>query len=406
MNILFVSDVSINNIIGGAERLLYEQSSRLAKKGHKVFVITRRLPLHRNHYELIDYVHEFRYRIFRQNSFFFIVSSILNSRKIFLNLIKTDSVDLINIHQPFSALGIILSFKSKHIVKVYTSLSLAFEEYETRHSKPSKIFLKLNYWLNSYLRRCVEKYAINKSDLVLVLSEFSKNKLIIHHGIDPEKIHVIPGGVDLSKFRYDENKLAYKSRLGLAENNFILFTVRNLVPRMGLENLIYAMKEIVKSTEDIFLVIGGTGKLRPKLLNLISELNLDGFVLLKGFIPEEELPLYYGAADFFVLPTKYLEGFGLVTVEAMACGTPAIGTPVGGTLEILGKFDPTFLCKDARAESIAQLIMEKYRHYKDRPAEYQKLSQRCRAFVESHYSWERNVDRVEAEFVRSLKDGS
>jgi glycosyltransferase involved in cell wall biosynthesis len=81
-----------------------------------------------------------------------------------------------------------------------------------------------------------------------------------------------------------------------------------------------------------------------------------------------------------------------------------IGTPVGGTREILGKFDPAFLCEDTRAESMSQRIMEKYRYYKDRPGEYQKLSERCRAFVESHYSWERNVDRVEAEFVRYLKD--
>jgi glycosyltransferase involved in cell wall biosynthesis len=153
MNLLFVSDVSIKDIIGGAERVLYEQSSRLAKKGHKVFVITRKLPIHTNHYELINNVHEFRYRIFRQNSLTFIVSSILNSRKIFLNLIKTDSVDLINFYQPFSALGTILTSKSKQMAKVYTCLSLAFEEYETRHSKPSKIFMKLNYWANSYFRK-------------------------------------------------------------------------------------------------------------------------------------------------------------------------------------------------------------------------------------------------------------
>src|SRR5207249_11624167 len=54
-----------------------------------------------------------------------------------------------------------------------------------------------------------------------------------------------------------------------------------------------------------------------------------------GFIPDETLPSYYHAADVFVLPTRELEGFGLVTVEALACGTPVLGTPVGATPEVL-----------------------------------------------------------------------
>ena len=404
MNILFVSDVSIKDITSGAERVLYEQSSRLAKKGYKVFIITRKLPLHINNYELINNVHEFRYRIFQRNSLSFIVSSIINSRKIFSNLIKADSVDLINFHQPFSALGIILASKSKQIIKVYTCYSLAFEEYETRGSKPSKIFLKLKHRVNSYFMKRIEKFVICKSDSVIVLSEFTRNSLVGNYGISLEKIHVIPGGVDLRKFGYNGNKRAIKSQLGLAEDKIILFTVRNLVPRMGLENLIYAMKEIVKSTEDIFLVIGGEGELRLKLSRLISELKLGDFVQLKGFIPEEELPSYYQAADFFILPTKYLEGFGLVTIEAMACGTPVLGTPVGGTKEILRKFDPGFFFEDTKAESMVKLILDKVKYYKDEPEEYQKLSQRCRAFVEKNYSWEGNVNKIEAIFVQLAKE--
>ncbi|MQY78269.1 MAG: glycosyltransferase [Bacteroidetes bacterium] len=212
------------------------------------------------------------------------------------------------------------------------------------------------------------------------------------------------GGVDLTRFEFEENKLAIRKQLGLSGEKFILFTVRNLVPRMGLENLIYAMKEIIRYAKDVYLIIGGKGELKEKLSSLISELNLIDFVKLQGFIPSEELPHYNQAADFFILPTKYLEGFGLVTLEAMACGTPVLGTPVGGTKEILDKFNPAFLFKDTSPESISNRILEKYNYYKENPEEYKKISQKCRVFAEKNYSWERNISEIEALFAQLIKE--
>jgi len=404
MNILFVADVSIKDITGGAERVLYEQTSHLAEKGNNVWIITRELPIHTSHYELINNVHEFRYHINQLNFVTFIFSSILNSIKLFTRLLNKNSFDIINLHQPFSAFGINLTSKSKKIKKVYTCLSLAFEEYETRNPKPSRTLPRISYTLNSYLRKYIEKYSISKSNLIVVLSEFTKSKLIEHYKINPGKTHIVPGGVDLNRFKFNQNKREIRKQLGLSEEKFIIFTVRNLVPRMGLENLVYAMKDIIKSAKDIYLIIGGEGELREKLTNLISELNLRDFVKLQGFILDEDLPFYYQAADFFILPTKWLEGFGLVTLEAMACGIPVLGTPVGGTKEILTKFNPSFLFKDTKPESIAELILDKYKYYKDRPDEYKQLSQKCRAFVEKNYSWERNVNEIEALFAQLIKE--
>ena len=160
----------------------------------------------------------------------------------------------INFHQPFSSFAINLLRKAQKIKKVYTCHSLAFEEYETRNPKPSNIFPRISYKINSHLRRRIEKYSISKCDSIVVLSEFTKNKLVEHYKIKPEKIHIIPGGVDLSKFEFKENKLAVLKQLGLSGEKFILFTVRNLVPRMGLENLIYAVKEIVKYANVVVVI--------------------------------------------------------------------------------------------------------------------------------------------------------
>jgi glycosyltransferase involved in cell wall biosynthesis len=404
LNILFAADVSIKKVLGGAERVLLEQTTRLSDKGHEIHIITRRLPLHASLSENIKNVHEWRYDINEKNSFKFLVSTIFNCQKLFKQISHEISIDLINFHQPFSAFAINLLRKTQKIKKVYTCHSLAFEEYETRNPKPSKILPRISYKINSHLRRHIEKYSISKCDLIVVLSEFTKGKLIEYYKIIPEKIHIIPGGVDLSKFEFEENKLAIRKQLGLSGEKFILFTARNLVPRMGLENLINAMKEIINSAKDIYLIIGGKGELRQNLANLISKLNLSDSVKLHGFIPDDDLPFYYQAADFFILPTKYLEGFGLVTVEAMACGTPVLGTPVGGTKEILNKFDPGFLFKDTNAESIAELILNKYKYYNDNPEEYAQLSKKCRVFVEKYYSWERNISEIEALFTQLIKE--
>ena len=86
--------------------------------------------------------------------------------------------------------------------------------------------------------------------------------------------------------------------------------------------------------------------LKEELVQLSRRLKIEGNIKFAGFIPEQDLPDYYRAADAFILPTLELEGFGLVTLEALACGTPVLGTPIGGTKEILGMFDPSYLFKD------------------------------------------------------------
>ena len=103
------------------------------------------------------------------------------------------------------------------------------------------------------------------------------------------------------------------------------------------------------------------------------------------------MPLYYQAADLFILPSRCLEGFGLVTLEALSCGTPVLGTPVGGTKEILGRLDKELLFKDTKAKSMAEKIVL-YSTSKD----LLKLSEKCRDFVVSNYSW----DRVTTEYER------
>ena len=398
MNTLFVSDVSICDIIGGAERVLFEQSTRLQKKGHNVHILTRKLPYHDSSSELIQGVQEWRYDIDQRNIVSFLRSTLANCKELFESIQNQYSFDCINFHQPFSALAVRRSAAARNIRKIYTCHSLSFEEFETRNPKPKGALGTILYFLNVKARKSIEKKVLNASDKIVVLSEFTKNKLLNSYGVGSEKIVLIPGGIDFKKFYPANDKIGIRNRLNIPSEKFVLLTVRNLVPRMGLEDLLFAVRQAVERVPDVYLVLGGEGPLKNSLTSLSRELQLQDHVKFVGFIPDMELPEYYRMADLFVLPTLELEGFGLVTLEALASGVPVLGTPVGGTVEILGKLDPKYLFRDTTPESMASLIVETCQQFKNNPGFWEEVSSKCRQFVEENYSWDKNIACLEELF--------
>jgi len=402
LKILFVSDVSIQDVIGGAERVLYEQTTRLAARGHDVHILTRRLPAHQSDDAVIQNVREWRYPVNQDNAVSFFTSTLRNGKKLFETLSKANDFDCINFHQPFSAFAVMRSASCKNIRKVYTCHSLAFEEYASRNAKPDSFAKKIVHSFHLASRRWIEKKVLNQSDHIVTLSRYTRDKLLNIYGVPDEKIAIIPGGIDLVRFHPAADKREVREQLNLPQEKTILLTVRNLVSRMGIENLIRAMQDIVKSVPDIYLIIGGAGPLKDDLVMMCRRLNLDHHIHFTGFIPEDALPEYYQAADIFVLPTVELEGFGLVTLEALVSGTPVLGTPVGGTQEILSRFDSRFLFQDTRHESISRLIIETCQEYRNQPDKWQLDSRRCRQFAEKYYSWETNVAATEHLFLESI----
>jgi glycosyltransferase involved in cell wall biosynthesis len=403
LNILFVADVSITNIGSGAERVLYEQSRSLASKGHEVHLLTRRLPLHESKEEEIDGVKECRYSFNKKLPYPFLKSTFYNCRRSFNSLQSNSPYHIINFHQPFSAVGVLSSQASRAIPTVYTCHSLSFEEYTSQSSKP----INLREWVSLRMqligRKLLEKKVLRKSDHIVVLSEYTKGKLLKAYGLSPTKIHIISGGVDLHRFRPPEDKKALRTRFGLPNRHFTLLTVRNLEPRMGLENLILAFKKVVENKADTLLILGGEGPLASELENLAREAGIADLVKFTGFIPEEELPYYYQMADLFILPTRELEGFGLVTVEALASGLPVLGTPVGGTKEILAHVGPEFLFSDATPNSMAGLILKSMQTWSTNPESYNQISRKCRKVAEKYYSWNTHIERLENLFQVAIQ---
>ena len=202
--------------------------------------------------------------------------------------------------------------------------------------------------------------------------------------------------MDPDRFHLPEKRAFLKEELGLPDGRLHLLTVRNLEPRMGLDNLLKAVFLLKELKTNLHLVIGGEGPEQQNLGNLIRRYELFDNVTMTGFIGADQLPKYYQAADFFILPTRHLEGFGLVTVESLACGTPVIGTPVGGTKEILSNFNPKLLFKDTSPKAIAEGVESAIDNYFSNKKRYDQLRVQCREYAVKNYSWQRHINQLKS----------
>ena len=148
---------------------------------------------------------------------------------------------------------------------VYVCHSLAHEEYLTRAERATTTLERVRRRLSVRARRWIERMVIRRCHHVIVLSEFMKQQVIATHGITPKSITVVPGAADPATFYPPHDRNEIRRELKLPESRTILFTVRNLVPRMGLEHLLDAMTMLGEEQQDVLLLIGGEGQLRSRL---------------------------------------------------------------------------------------------------------------------------------------------
>jgi glycosyltransferase involved in cell wall biosynthesis len=394
LRLLVVADISPIERRGGAVRLIREQCRRLTARGHRCLVLCRE-PWYQAPAETeVDGVSVQHFRVSRAHALSFFLASIRGARRAGARLLAEAEWDAVIFHQPLSAFGIGARATRLGIPAAYFFHSPAGVEYRLRH-RGDPLARSVN--LAAPILRCVERHALKRATVIIVLSDFSEQELRRNHGEIGKPIIKIPGGVDCSRFQPAADRARVRERLGLPTDGLLLLTVRDLQYRMGIDNLILAMAEVVKEVPAT-LVIGGRGELKAPLTKLARRLGLDSSVRFAGFIHENDLASYYQAADLFVLPTRALEGFGLVTAEALACGTPVLGTPVGATPEILLPLDPDLITRDASAEAIAEGILSFARR-----SNLNGLRQRCRGYVESHFNWDRVVDALEATLSQMIE---
>ncbi|TLY18153.1 MAG: glycosyltransferase family 4 protein [Nitrospirae bacterium] len=394
MNILLLAEVSASAVLGGAERVLREQALGLRKRGHEVSIVARAPAGDPRPQVTVSNLVERRYAVSRRTEPAFVLSSLVRSVKAFDEASALISPDAVIIHQSLAGFGAILRRRAQARQWIYMCLSLAHEEYLSRTPPTTRPLDSLRRTLNATARRWIERVVMNRCARVLVLSQFMWQRVLAVHRIPEDKLGMVTGAADPHRFRPPEDPVAVREQLKLPLNRVVLFTVRNLVPRMGLENLLQAISILGEEGRDLLLVIGGEGPLRPALEQLIRDLGHTDRARLVGFIAEDDLSKYYQAADLVLMPTHQLEGFGLVTVEALACGTPVLGTPVGAIPEVLARVDPGLLADGTDSTALAIAIRRLLRQFRDQPGEQERLSMKGRALVEQDYTWDRHSDQL------------
>jgi glycosyltransferase involved in cell wall biosynthesis len=246
-----------------------------------------------------------------------------------------------------------------------------------------------------WLKKALETITYRRATRFIVLSQAFRDILYQEYQVPLERIHVIPGGVDFDQFNIPVSRTEARTQLGWSQDRPILFCVRRLSKRMGLENLIAAIDKVRHSHLDILLYIAGKGTLAETLQAQIEELELSDRVRLLGYIPDEQLSLAYRAANFSIVPTLSFEGFGLIVVESLAAGTPVLGTPVGGIPEILQPFCSDLLFEGYSVEQLAQGISEVLSGQRQLPS-----SQACQAYVRENYTWEAIAPQIKSVYLR------
>lgn len=389
--------------IGGGTTYVHEVSRRLVQRGHEVHVLMPRWEKTWQRKETIEGVQVFRHDVIDMPLLRY-WTQIFNIQKDFRQLNDRRSYDVIVFHQFASALGVVLAVKKTQIRSklLWTFHGPPHKEMEfelkaipfpPKYRVVEWLYKKIFVRLEMAFAKKATHFELRSSDKVVVLSQYTRKELWeLAPDMLVSKTALIPGGVDVERFRpCNGSKDEVRRRLGLPTDKFLIFTIRRLVPRMGLENLIQSLSQVLSKYRDAMLVIGGRGCLERHLKGIATGLGLEERVRFAGFIADDQLPLFYQAADLFVLPTVALEGFGLPILEAMACGIPALVTPVGASPEIVRHFDPRMVTSGTSPQDIARAIIKSVPLLRDQLL----LSKQCREFVVRQYSWDKVVGRLE-----------
>lgn len=364
-------------LIGGAEVFAKTLADYLAERGEKVHIVTGRItPLLNkkdNENATLHRVSMVSMKDLVNHSYFYLFTGFPLMMWKSIALIKREGIDVVHtVGSIASVMGLILS---KLTNKPYIStIQGGYPKY------PDRIINIFGLWL---IRR-----AFSNSSLVHCISTFLEKSC---RQLGARKTLVIPNGIHLNRLTF-LNKKEIKEKLRIGEEKIIL-TAARLIEIKGIKYLIKAFNKVLEDQNNIRLLIIGDGPEKKKLVNLSDQLHLKDRVSFLGHMPQEQVLSYMCASDIFVGPSL-VEGLGNVFIEAMACGTPVIGTTVGGIPDIIEDEVNGLLVPPGDSKAIANAILK----ILDDEELRIRFSKKGLMVVKEKFAWDNICERIYQEY--------
>jgi len=363
--------------LGGPYNVIMELAPILERKGISTSIYTT-AAIRKYGRERTEFLEEKskNFKIYRFDSYlkfkeYRISLSLLDS------LLKNEkNIDIVHSHSLRSFQedsGLILSLVKKKplIISPHGGISI---NWDYRDKIPKMISDVTTGYLKKYLKP--HYIAVTKMEI----------PIIKEYGADDDHIHFIPHGVNTDTFK-PVNGNSLKKKMGL-ENSDIILYVGRIAKGKGVDKLIKILNLVIKKNKSVKLVIiGGDAGYLPIVKNLIQQYNLSKYIILVGYVSKSNLPEYYSMADLIVYPSRQ-EIFGLVLVEAMACGKAVIGSNIMGPSEIILDGETGYTSDFMDLTKVSEMIIELFNDRKLLTLMGKKSLER----VKKHYTWKKAAD--------------
>lgn len=223
------------------------------------------------------------------------------------------------------------------------------------------------------IERPALKTALQHADRIISVSGYTRDRLLKEQNLDPAKVTILPNTFDASRFQISPKPQYLLKRYGLTEKNSIILTVARLDQSeqyKGYDKILQALPVIRSQVPNVHYILVGKGSDRSRIEQLIAQLNLQDCVTLAGFVPDAELGAHYNLCDVFAMPSKG-EGFGIVYLEALACGKPTLGGDRDGAIDALCHGELGALVNPDNLEEICQTLIQMLQGTYPNPIIYQ-----------------------------------
>ena len=303
----------------------------------------------------------------------FSFSSIWSLRK----LLKYYKPDIINVFYPLP-MGLSALYLEK-IIKIPVVLSLVGRDVPGPNLP--------RFWSN--YTRTITRLISQK----IFISDYCRKALF---NTNTEEGIVIPFGIDVDKYNPDIDGSSIRRKLSIPKEALVLFALQRLDKWKRVDVIIKALKSVLKR-KDVFLLIGGKGPENNYLNQMTKDLGISSRVIFAGFIPENELPIYYATADLFVFHSIY-ETLGLVLLQAMASGKPIVSVESTAIPEVIDNHKNGILVEPLNPEQFADAII-----YLLENKDIMKIfSQNSRKTALEKYDWNYISKRYEEIFLKCI----